>query len=76
MRLRHHSTLRQGLIAAVVIALALAGATAAKEIPRQIYSEPIGLTELDGLRVVIAPAPIRLDTSELFCQAEGKLENG
>ena len=55
--------------AGILIALSLPAFLAAQEIPRKLYSHPVGVTELDNLRVILAPAPPRLDVpKDLFCQ--------
>ena len=62
------------LTLAIALAFLLSAATSAKEVPRLLYSRPVGLTEAEGFRVVIAPLPARLQVSPAFCQAEVTVE--
>jgi hypothetical protein len=41
----------------------------AQEVPRKLYSVPIGVTQAEALRVVIAPAQLRFQGPASLCQA-------
>jgi hypothetical protein len=48
---------------------------AAQEAPRTLYSAPAGLTAADGLRILIAPLPVRLPQGpSVLCDAEVTVE--
>ena len=42
---------------------------AAQEVPRKLYSSPIGLSQADVLRILVAPATPRIQGPAFFCDA-------
>lgn len=61
-------------IVSMLAALLLPTLLAAEEVPPRHYSAPIGLTEADALRIVIAPAPMRIEGPAAVCQTLVKVE--
>jgi hypothetical protein len=61
--------------ALVALIPALLAAQSQQEVPRKHYSSPTGLTATDGLRIVIAPLPIRMPQGpSKLCDAEVTVE--